>query len=119
MNFFIALDSMSRRSSDFEAANLFGSVLRSIQRVTVKTRTSATIIFDRQAITTRLSARLDLIFSESTDPIRTASFSVCFDGTNVPAKLQLSVAHRAIIGAVAPREMIDVVKNLMNPSSLC
>ena len=49
-----------------------------------------------------------MILSESDDPNSAVSFSVCFDGTKVPQTLQLSLALKAIIGAVSSREMVDI-----------
>ena len=63
MNFFVALDSMSKMLPFFASANLFGPAIISIQQVNVKLRGSAFVICDGDTITARLAVQIVLIFS--------------------------------------------------------
>jgi len=104
MNFFIACDAMSRKTSDFLSANFLGPCLRTIQRHNSKEREELFITANESNIHSRLKHYLVRL---AADGIR-ASISIGFDGTKVPPVLTLSTLHRAIIGGATPHHFISV-----------
>ena len=117
-NFFIALDSMLRKTANFVDANIFGPALRSIQWINKKSIGSDIIICDWDTISARLAARIGLILSESDDPNSTIFFSVCFDGTKVPPNMQLLRDTGQSLDQSLHAIWFTSVDNLMNPSRL-
>ena len=61
---------------------------------------------DVRSITTRVECVLKAVMSR--DSKRKVCLALSFDGSKTPQKLQLSTAHKALVGAVAPMHMIDV-----------
>ena len=105
MIFFIGLDAKSRRAHNFATAYLFGPSLRAIQRKNAKTRDSNIIQCDIKNVRERVGRTLDKVYS---DTGKDQSFSLSFDGTKTPKKLQLSTAYKAVVGGIVPRHLIDI-----------
>ena len=105
MNFFIGLDAKSRKACDYAASNLVGPRLRAVQRTNGKNRDDNIILSDFANVMKRLNDILDKVHS---DTGRDQSFSLSFDGTKTPAKLQVSTAHKAVVGGVDPEHVIDI-----------
>jgi len=71
-----------------------------------------------------LTKRLDTILNDNHAPDGPIGFSLSFDGTKIPAALQLSSGYRAIIGGVYPDHFIrldgktdEEIAALMSPES--
>ena len=125
INIFIVLDSMSRKTAGFVAEYLAGPALHSIQWVNTKSREYALIVFDQNNIAARLATKIGLILSEINDFNSTVCFNIWFDGTKIPPELHIYAGHREIIGAVSPREMINIseesdesVKSILSDKSV-
>ena len=121
MNFFIACDSMSRKTFDFVSANFLGPCLRTVQRKNAKNSEPSIICIDESDLVARLNKHLSSLpeFGKTTYAI-----SVGFDGTKVPSTLTLSTSTRSILGGVYPKHAIDVtgmdkdaVQALLDPES--
>ena len=107
MNFFIGLVAKSRKAHDFAAANLWGTGLCAFQRNNAKARDSNIIQSDFANVKERVNDILDKVHS---DTGRDQSFSMLFDGTKTPEKLQLSTIYKAVVAGVYPQHIIDVSK---------
>ena len=105
MNFFICMDAKSRKAHDFAAANLFGTTLRTLQRRNAKRRGSNIIQCNVRYVRERVGATLDKLFCENGND---QSFSLAFDGTKTPQKLQLSMDYKAIVGGIYPNHVLDI-----------
>ena len=105
MNFFIGLYAKSRKACDYAASNLFGPGLRAVQRTNGKNRDDNIILSDFANVMKQLN---DILDNVHWDTGRDQSFSLSFDGTKTPAKLQVSTAHKAVVGGVDPEHVIDI-----------
>ena len=121
MNFFIAIDSMSRKTFDFVSANFLGPSLRTIQRQNAKNKEPSIICLEESDLVACLNKHLGSLpeFGKTTYAI-----SVGFDGTKVPSTLTLSTTTRSILGGVYPKHAIDIsemtkdeVQDLLDPKS--
>lgn len=121
MNFFIAIDSMSRRTFDFVSANFLGPCLRTVQRHNATNSEPSIICIKESDLVACLNKHLSSLpeFGKTTYAI-----SIGFDGTKVPSTLTLSTRTRSILGGVYPKHAIDVtgmdkdaVQALLDPES--
>ena len=110
MNFFIAMDSLSRKSFEFLSANMLGPALRTIQRtnaITCKPPFIACSNSELRDVITRTLKEFSVKICEKLG-IDVVPFSIAIDGTKVPKNASLSAAHRCIIGYCYPHHMISV-----------
>lgn len=124
LNFFCGAEAHNRATFSYISANLMGPCLRTVQRVNAKARDSALVDVSPETISKRLTKRLDTILNDTHAPDGPIGFSLGFDGTKIPAALQLSSAYKAIIGGVYPNHFIsldgktdDEITALMDPDS--
>ena len=104
---FVGLDAKSIKAQDFVAVNLFSPGLRAIQRKNAKARGSNIIQCDFKNIKERVGGTLDKVYL---DTGKGQSFSMPFDGTKTPAKLQISTAYTSVVGGASPNHIIDISK---------
>ena len=136
MNFFIASESISRKTFNFISENLLGPGLRSVQRTNAKSREELFIHIEKENIKNRLRTRIRHLTSsqnggneQSNAKVKESDakpviISISFDGTKVPKALALSRVHKVIIGGAVPNHLISVeglsdeeVKALLDPDS--
>lgn len=121
MNFFIACNSMSRKTLGFASANFLGPSLCTIQRTNAKKREPSIICVSTADLEKRLMNHLESL--NDFDKV-TKAIAIEFDSTKVPAVLTLLTSTRSIIGGVHLDHIIDVkdktkeeVKAILDPSS--
>jgi len=128
MNFYISIESLSRKTFDMMAANFLGPCLRTVQRHNQSSRTGAITECGMDTIRERLLHHINIIKADRDDNIpdeeAVVAISIGFDGTKVPQHLQVDHAHKAIVGGVYPNHFIDIsakteeeVKKLLDPDS--
>ena len=104
-NFFTALHSTSAKGFDIVSANLWGPSKRAIQvRNAAGRNPEPFICFNETTVAIRLTEIIKQIGCQPAG----LSFSISIDATKVPPVKQLSTAHSAIIGAVAPHHFIVI-----------
>ena len=99
------MDTKSRKAQDITAVDLFGPGLRTIQQRDVKTRHGNIIESDYNNLKDCVGGTLDKVYS---DTGKYQSFSMLFDGTKPPAKLQLSTAFKAVVGGIYLSHVVDI-----------
>ena len=89
------------------AVNLFGPGLRASQRTNADNRDEDNNIIqcDSKHVKERVGGTLDTVYS---DTGKDQSFSLSFDGTKTPAKLQISTAYTSVVGGASPNHIIDI-----------
>jgi len=104
MNFYIALESTSRKAFDFVSTNFLGPAICSVQRNNAKTQEKPIILCDKETIHSRLEFAIEKI-ADKNHPV---AMSLSFDRTKVPTSLALSTSFKAIIGGSIPNHVISV-----------
>ena len=128
MNFFISIESLSRKTYDMMAANFLGPCVRTIQRHNQSSRNGAITECDVEFIRKRLKLFIETIIADRDENVRkeeaVVAISLGFDGTKVPQHLQVDYSHKAIVGGVYPDHFIDMsglteaeVKAILDPDS--
>ena len=128
MNFFISIESLSRKTYDMMSANLLGPCVRTIQQHNESSRNGAITQCDVEFIRERLKRHIETIIADRDDNVpkekAVVAISLGFDGTKVPQHLQVDYSHKAIVGGVYPDHFIDMsklaeaeVKAILDPDS--
>lgn len=121
MNFFIALEAISRKAFDFVSAQVMGPGLRAIQRRNARDRTEPYIVKDEKTISSRLDRIIENILDENDGCV---AVSLGIDATKVPKAVTISTAYHAIFGGAFPDHYLPIdgmeeeqVRSIIAPNS--
>ena len=112
MNFFIAYESISRRTFDMVLANILGTNLCTVQRINSRSRGTAIIHCEMNSTKERAKNIITMTKEDLTKAIGkeypVVTITIGFDDTKVPQCLQVDHANKAIVGGVFTDHFIDV-----------
>ena len=112
LNFYIARESLSRKTFDLVYGDLLGPALRSVQIFNTKIRGSTIIECDSTTTKEQVKTSIKIIrddFIKSTfDKDTVIEFSLGFDGTKVLSILQVEHANKVVVGGVSSSHFIDI-----------